>query len=45
VQPFTGTKTAHGLLGYTGTGQITISQSVPLAMTVLGLEYRLSVGN
>jgi hypothetical protein len=45
VLPFTGTKTAHGLLGYTGTGQITISQSVPLAMTVLGLEYRLSVGN
>jgi hypothetical protein len=45
VQPFTGIKTAHGLLGYSGTGQITISQSVPLAMTVLGLEYRLSVGN
>lgn len=45
VEPFTGIKTAHGLLGYSGTGQITISQSVPLEMTVLGLEYRLSVGN
>jgi len=45
IQPFTGIKTAHGLLGYSGTGQITISQSVPLEMTVLGLEYRLSVGN
>ena len=45
VVPFTGIKTVHGLLGYSGTGQITISQSVPLAMTVLGLEYRLSVGN
>ena len=45
VEPFTGVKTVHGILGYSGTGQITISQSVPLAMTVLGLEYRLSVGN
>jgi hypothetical protein len=45
VEPFTGIKTAHGLLGYSGTGQITISQSVPLEMTVLGLEYRLSVGS
>ena len=45
IQPFTGIKTTHGLLGYSGTGQITISQSVPLEMTVLGLEYRLSVGN
>jgi hypothetical protein len=45
VQPFTGIKTMNGMLGYSGTGQITISQSVPLEMTVLGLEYRLSVGN
>ena len=45
VEPFTGIKTVHGILGYSGTGQITISQSVPLKMTVLGLEYRLSVGN
>ena len=45
VQEFTGTKTAHGFLGFSSTGQITISQSVPLKMTLLGLEYRLSVGN
>ena len=45
VQPFTGIKTVHGLLGYSGTGQITITQAVPLKMIVLGLEYRLSVGN
>lgn len=45
VQPFTGIKTAHGFLGFSQTGQITISQTVPLAMTVLGLDYRLSVGS
>ena len=45
VEPFTGIKTMHGLLGFSGTGQITISQNVPLEMIVLGLEYRLSVGN
>ncbi len=45
IQPFTGIKTSHGILGYSGTGQITISQSVPLPMTLLGLEYRVSVGN
>lgn len=45
IQPFTGVKTAHGILGYSATGQITITQNVPLAMTVLGLEYKLSVGN
>ena len=45
VQQFTGTKTMHGLLGFSGTGQITISQTVPLKMTVLGIEYHMSVGN
>lgn len=45
VQEFTGTKTAHGFLGFSSTGQITVSQSAPLKMTLLGLEYRLSVGN
>jgi hypothetical protein len=45
VQPFTGVKTAHGILGYSATGQITIGQTVPLSMTVLGLEYKLSVGS
>ena len=45
VQEFTGTKTVHGLLGFSGTGQITITQTVPLKMTLLGLEYKMSVGN
>jgi hypothetical protein len=45
ISEFTGTKTAHALLGYTKSGQITITQSVPLKMNVLGLEYKMSVGN
>ena len=45
VEEFTGTKTVSGLLGFTNTGQITISQSAPLKMTLLGIEYRMSVGN
>jgi hypothetical protein len=45
IQPFTGVKTAHGILGYSATGQITLTQTVPLPMTVLGLEYKMSVGN
>jgi len=44
IQPYTGVKTAHGILGYSNTGQITITQSVPLPMTVLGIEYKMSVG-
>ena len=45
IDSFTGVKTAHGILGYSATGQITLTQNVPLPMTVLGLEYKLSVGN
>jgi len=45
IDAFTGVKTAHGILGYSATGQITLTQNVPLPMTVLGLEYKLSVGN
>ena len=45
IQAFTGLKTAHGILGYSATGQITLTQNVPLPMTVLGLEYKLSIGN
>ena len=45
IQAFTGLKTAHGILGYSATGQITLTQNVPLPMTVLGLEYKLSVGS
>jgi DNA-binding beta-propeller fold protein YncE len=45
VSEYTGLKTAHGLLGYANTGQITLTQTEPLAMTVLGLEYKLSTGS
>jgi len=44
VPAFTGIKTLHGILGYTYEGQITIGQSVPLKMTVLGIDYKLSAG-
>ena len=45
IQEYTGTKTVSGLLGFDKTGQITISQTAPLKLTVLGLEYRMSVGD
>ena len=45
ITPYTGLKTVSGLLGFTDTGQITITQSEPQSMTLLGLEYRMSVGN
>lgn len=42
VPTFTGTKVLHGILGYSNDGQITVTQSVPLKMTLLGLEYKLA---
>lgn len=42
VAEYTGTKTINGILGYTKTGQITITQNLPLKMTLLGMEYKLS---
>jgi len=45
IAEFTGLKTAHGILGFSTTGQITISQTDPLPMTVLSLEYKMSVGS
>tara|TARA_R110000787_G_scaffold88573_1_gene187941 strand:+ start:3630 stop:6179 length:2550 start_codon:yes stop_codon:yes gene_type:complete len=44
VQPYTGIKTINGMLGYTYDGQITLTQNVPLKMTVLGIEYKISAG-
>jgi len=44
VDEFTGIKTLHGILGYTYDGQITVGQNVPLKMTVLGIDYKVSVG-
>ena len=43
VPEFTGTKTLHGILGYSNNGQITVTQSAPLKLTLLGLEYKVSV--
>ncbi len=44
VSKFTGIKTVGPLLGFDKQGQITITQSVPLDMTVLALDYKISVG-
>lgn len=44
VVDFTGIKTLHGILGYSYEGQITITQTVPLKMTVLGIDYKVSAG-
>ena len=41
---FTGIKTIHGLTGYTLEGKVTLAQSQPVFMTVLGLEYKVGVG-
>jgi hypothetical protein len=38
VPEFTGTKVLHGILGYSNEAKITITQSAPLKLTVLGLE-------
>jgi hypothetical protein len=42
VQEFTGTKVLHGILGYSNEAQITVTQSVPLKLTLLGLEYKIA---
>lgn len=44
VPEFTGLKTLHGVLGYSYDGQITIGQSVPLKMNILGIDYKVSAG-
>lgn len=43
VEEFTGTKHVGSLLGYSDEADITISQDVPLKMTVAGLDYRVAV--
>ncbi len=42
VKSYTGTKTLHGLLGYAQDAKITITQSLPLKMTVLGMEFKVA---
>jgi len=44
VPEYTGLETLHGILGYTYDGQITIGQEVPLKMTLLGIDYKISIG-
>jgi hypothetical protein len=44
VSPYTGIKTVGPLLGFVSDGEITVTQSVPLNMTLLSLDYQLSVG-
>lgn len=44
VEEYTGIKTVNGILGYSYDGQITISQTAPLKMNVLALEYKVSAG-
>jgi len=44
IQPFTGVKRSGPLLGFVNEGKIVITQSVPLPMNVLALDYKISVG-
>ena len=44
VPTFTGIKKTQGFLGFDRDAQITISQSKPVFFTVLGLDYKVSVG-
>lgn len=42
VAEYTGTKTLNGILGYSQEAKITISQDIPLKMTLLGMEYKVA---
>lgn len=42
VPEYTGIKKIQGIRGYSTNGQITIRQSGPLKLTLLGMEYKLS---
>ena len=44
VPEYTGIKTLPSMLGYTYDGQVTIGQEVPLKMTLLGIDYKVSIG-
>jgi len=44
VEPYTGIKRAGPLLGFDNEGSITLTQTVPLPMNVLALDYKVSVG-
>lgn len=42
VAEYTGTKTLNGILGYSQEAKITISQDIPLKMTLLGMEFKVA---
>ena len=44
VQAYTGTKRIAPLLGYTRDAQVTMTMTKPLFCTVLGIDYKVSVG-
>ena len=44
VPAFTGPRKTQGFRGYDRDAQITISQSQPLFLTVLSLDFKVSVG-
>lgn len=44
LQAYTGLKTLEGFTGYGSDAQITVSQSQPVFMTVLSLDYKVSTG-
>lgn len=43
IPEFTGTKVVHGILGYSNEAKITITQTYPLKLTLLGMEYKIAV--
>jgi hypothetical protein len=43
IAPFTGIKRLNGIRGYTRDAVIEITQTLPLKMTLLGLEYKVAV--
>jgi hypothetical protein len=43
ISPFTGIKRLTGIRGYTRDAVIEITQTLPLKMTLLGLEYKVAV--
>jgi hypothetical protein len=44
VPTYTGIKKTAGFLGFTNEAQITITQTQPVFMTVLSLDYKVSIG-
>jgi hypothetical protein len=44
VPAYTGTKRVAPLLGYSREAQVTLTMTAPLFCTVLGIEYKVSVG-